>query len=66
MINITREFIVNEKRENALPKNIEDAIELLEHCRQLDFYMAKPTQDAIDKALKLLKEQYGLFVYRGD
>jgi len=35
----------------------EKIIEILEHCRQLDFDMAKPTQDAIDYALKLLKEQ---------
>lgn len=35
----------------------EKVIEALEHCRQLDFDMKKPTQDAIDNALALLKEQ---------
>ena len=31
-------------------------IEELEHCRQLDFEMKKPTQVAIDNALAFLKE----------
>lgn len=35
----------------------EKVIEELEHCRQLDFEMKKPTQVAIDNALALLKEQ---------
>jgi len=35
----------------------EKVIEELEHCRQLDFEMKKPTQVAIDNALALLKVQ---------
>lgn len=35
----------------------EKVIETLEHCKQLDFDMAKPTQDAIDYVLALLKSQ---------
>lgn len=34
----------------------EKVIEELEHCRQLDFEMKKPTQVAIDNALAFLKE----------
>ena len=35
----------------------EKVIEELEHCRQLDFEMKKPTQVAIDNALAMLKKQ---------
>ena len=47
------------KAKTAVSKMLdrEKIIETLEHSRQLDFDMAKPTQDAIDYALAFLKEQ---------